>query len=323
MGTRVSVVIPVFEEQDNVAPLYKELCEVLPAVGQSEIVFVDDGSRDSTFDCLRAVAAEDPSTRVVRLRRNFGQTAALAAGVSAAQGEVIVFMDGDRQNDPADIPRLLERIEAGFDVVSGWRRRRKDNLLSRRLPSLIANWVISTVTGVKLRDYGCTLKAYRREVINEIQLYGEMHRFIPVFAHRVGAALCEIEVNHRPRVAGRSKYGIGRTLKVLFDLITVKFLSAYSTKPIYVFGAASVLSGVAAAVAAGVALYQRVVHDAFVHRNPLFTIAVFLGVLATQFLLMGLIAELAIRTYHESQGKPIYVVRETLNPVPNTTHSES
>lgn len=310
MRTYISVVVPLLDEEQNIGPLDAELRSVLSGMGRPfEIVYVDDGSTDSTFSELERIARVNGLTRVIRLRRNFGQTAALAAGLATAEGEVIVFMDGDRQNDPADIPALVTRIEEGADVVSGWRANRKDKLLSRRLPSVLANRLISVTTGVRLHDYGCTLKAYRREVLEEVQLYGDMHRFIPVLAHRVGAAISEMPVNHRPRVAGRSKYGFSRTFRVLVDLITVKFLSAYSSRPIHIFGLAAALSMCTGAVAAGISIYQKVADGAYIHRNPLFTIAIFMGVLATQFILMGLLAELAIRTYHESQGKPIYVVR--------------
>lgn len=313
MGTRISVVIPLLNEEANVVPLHQELVSAMDDTGNYEIVYVDDGSTDSTFEYLSQIATETRRVKVVRLRRNFGQTAALSAGVAVSEGDIVVFMDGDRQNDPGDIPLLISEIDGGYDVVSGWRKNRKDKFFSRRVPSMIANRMISSVTGVRLHDYGCTLKAYRREVLEHIELYGEMHRFIPVFASWVGSSLKEVVVNHRPRTAGTSKYGISRTFKVLFDLLTVKFLSAYSTKPIYVFGAAGLISGFAALIAVAVAAYQKLVDDIFIHRNPLFTIAIFLGVLATQFLLMGLIAELAIRTYHESQNKPIYVVRESIN----------
>lgn len=313
MGTRISVVVPLLNEEANIGPLHQELVSAMDDTGNYEIVYVDDGSTDSTFEYLSQIATETRRVKVVRLRRNFGQTAALSAGVAVSEGDIVVFMDGDRQNDPGDIPLLISEIDGGYDVVSGWRKNRKDKFFSRRVPSMIANRMISSVTGVRLHDYGCTLKAYRREVLEHIELYGEMHRFIPVFASWVGSSLKEVVVNHRPRTAGTSKYGISRTFKVLFDLLTVKFLSAYSTKPIYVFGAAGLISGFAALIAVGIAAYQKLVDDIFIHRNPLFTIAIFLGVLATQFLLMGLIAELAIRTYHESQNKPIYVVRESIN----------
>ena len=308
------MVVPFFDEEENVVSLDDELRTILSRLGSPyEIIYVDDGSSDSTFLELESIVQKNVATRVIRLRRNFGQTAALAAGLAAAQGDVIVFMDGDRQNDPADIPALVARLAQGADVVSGWRASRQDKLFSRRLPSTIANRLISLTTGVRLHDYGCTLKAYRREVLDEIQLYGEMHRFIPVLAHKVGAVICEMPVNHRPRVAGRSKYGISRTFRVLVDLITVKFLAVYSSRPIHVFGLASGLSICAGFLAAAIAVYQKIAQGAFVHRNPLFTLAIFMGVLATQFILMGLLAELAIRTYHESQGKPIYVVRQRLD----------
>lgn len=322
-AVRVSVIVPIFNEVDNLEPLHEELVDVLAAVPGAEVIYVDDGSTDGTHLRLRQVvegeSSETAAVTVITLRRNFGQTAALAAGADVATGEVIVFMDGDRQNDPHDIPRLLELIDEGNDVVSGWRRDRQDAFLSRRLPSIVANRMISLVTGVGLHDYGCTLKAYRADVMHGIQLYGEMHRFLPVFATLVGASVTEVTVNHRPRVAGRSKYGIGRTMKVLLDLLVVKFLSGYATKPIYVFGTAALASAAVGAVATLVSLYQRLIDVSFVHRNPLFYLGIFLGGLAMQFLLMGLIAEVGIRTYHESQGKPIYVVREVARNGPTAS----
>lgn len=316
MGAWISVIVPLLNEEGNIRPLHDELLAVLEPLGAFEILYIDDGSTDSSPAILRELSEASHFVKVIRLRRNFGQTAALAAGTDASEGEIVIYMDGDRQNDPADIPRLVAKIEEGFDVVSGWRRRRKDRFLSRRLPSILANRLISSFTGVHLHDYGCTLKAYRRDVIENVRLYGEMHRLIPVLASWVGASLCEIQVNHRPRTAGVSKYGIGRTGKVLLDLLTVKFLSGYSTKPIYVFGGAGFITGLAAVAAAVFTMYQKLANGVFVHRNPVFTIAVFLGFLATQFVLLGLIAELATRTYHESQDKPIYVIRESMNLTP-------
>jgi len=316
LGARVSVIIPMLNEEANIERLHGELASVLRSLGSSEIVYVDDGSTDGTFALLQRIAVSDegqPGVKVVRLRRSFGQTAGLAAGLAVSDGEIVVFMDGDGQNDPADIPTLLRHIDEGYDVVSGWRQDRKDKLLSRRLPSMMANRLISLVTGVKLHDYGCSLKAYRREVIEGTRLYGEMHRFIPALVAWHGARIKEVAVNHRARIAGRSKYGIGRTFKVVLDLITVKFLSAFSTKPIHVFGAAGLAALAGAAGTAAFALYERISQNIYVHRNPLFTISIFLGVVGTQLILIGLIAELVTRTYHESQGKPIYVVRETIN----------
>jgi glycosyltransferase involved in cell wall biosynthesis len=262
---------------------------------------------------LSAIAQHDPRVRVVQFRRNFGQTAAIAAGIDNSSGDVIVLLDSDLQNDPADIPRLLEQLDRGYDVVSGWRKHRKDPFLHRRLPSAIANSIISAATGVRLHDHGCTLKAYRREVLEHVQLYGEMHRLIPVYAASVGARIAELPVNHRPRRYGRSKYGIARTLKVLLDLLTTKFLSGYLTKPIYVFGGSGLAVGFLGLVLTAVVAFQKIWLDVWVHRNPLAWIAGFCFVSALQLVLMGLLAELIARTYHESQGKPIYVIRRILN----------
>jgi glycosyltransferase involved in cell wall biosynthesis len=261
---------------------------------------------------LRQIAEADPRVQVVQFRRNFGQTAALAAGIDVARGDILIFMDGDRQNDPHSIPAMLTRLDEGYDVVSGWRKNRHDAALSRKLPSRIANKLISVVSGVPLHDYGCTLKAYRREVIQDVKLYGEMHRFIPAFASWYGARITEMEVGHRPRTAGKSKYGISRTLKVLLDLLTVKFLNDYSTKPIYLFGTLAATCFLAGGGATGLTLYQMLFEDVKVHRNPVFLIAVFFMLSGMILVSMGLLAELITRTYHEAQQKPVYVVRTRL-----------
>ena len=307
----LSVIIPVFNEVENVPILHGELREVLDGIGHSwEVVFVDDGSTDGTADALTKIALEDPNVRAVLFRRNFGQTAALSAGFDHARGSIIIPMDGDLQNDPRDIPRLMERIDAGYDVVSGWRRKRQDKMISRRLPSVIANWLIGRLTNVHLHDYGCTLKAYRKEVIRNVKLYGEMHRFIPVYASWVGAKVIEIEVNHRARVHGTSKYGLIRVVKVMLDLITVKFLGSYGTSPIYAFGGPGLLMCFGGFMAGAWALWQKIADGTWVHKNPLLLLAVFLFLLGAQFILIGLLAEIAIRTYYESQDKPTYFVRE-------------
>jgi glycosyltransferase involved in cell wall biosynthesis len=315
----VSIVIPFFDE----AATWPRLLEALDAsqaqlggMGKrSEVVITDDGSRDGSWVALRAAAATRPWLRLVRLRRNFGQTAALAAGFRAARGEIIVPMDADLQNDPVDIPRLLAKLDEGYDVVSGWRRARKDHLLSRRVPSRIANWLVGRVARLRLHDYGCTLKAYRRTFLDGVSLYGEMHRFIPVFAHWQGARVTELEVTHHARREGRSKYGLGRTFNVLVDLVTLKFLGDFSTKPLYLFGKVGALLCTAGTIAALVTLYEKYIarEHAWVHRNPLFGVAVFLFMLGVQMVLMGLLAELQVRTYHEGQGKPIYLIAETVN----------
>jgi glycosyltransferase involved in cell wall biosynthesis len=312
-GVAISVVVPVKDEEDNVEPLYRSLVEVLDALGRSyEILLVDDGSEDQTHPRLLRLAASDPNLKVIQLRRNFGQTAAMSAGFDHATGDVIVPMDGDLQNDPADIGRLLEKVDEGYDVVSGWRRDRKDGFV-RRLPSRIANWLIGRVTGLRLHDYGCTLKAYRADIVRDTNLYGEMHRFLPALAYQTGARITEVPVAHHPRVSGRSKYGLGRTFKVLLDLVTVKFLSVWSTKPSYVFGGSgAVLCIVGTAFVAWTA-YQKIVNDVYVYRQPSLIVGVFLFTIGLNLFLMGLLAELVTRTYHESQSKPIYYVRERTN----------
>jgi glycosyltransferase involved in cell wall biosynthesis len=314
---RLSVVVLVYNEAESIAPLHEELIGVLDSMDVTyEVVYVDDGSRDGSTERLAQLTLNDPHIRVVSLRRNFGQTAAVQAGIDNARGEILVFMDGDMQNDPHDIPRLLQSMDAGYDVVSGWRKDRQDEA-SRVLPSRIANWIIARVTGVPLHDFGCTLKAYRREVIQDVKLYGEMHRFIPVYASWVGARIVELPVNHRPRAFGQSKYSLSRTSRVLLDLMTVKLLGSYSTKPIYFFGFAAFGLWALAFVFAAIVIIQKLLPPyPFAHNNPLLLLAVFLGIVGVQFILMGLLAELSIRTYHESQGKTTYVVREVIEMKP-------
>ena len=306
----LSVIIPIFNEQENIPPLHAELRDVLDGLDRDyEIIYVDDGSRDNSFGLLREIAEADSRIQVIQFRRNFGQTAALAAGIDAAQGDVLIFMDGDRQNDPHSIPAMLEKLDEGYDVVSGWRKNRQDAELSRKLPSRIANKVISVVSGVPLHDYGCTLKAYRREVIQDVRLYGEMHRFIPAYAAWYGARITEMEVGHRARTAGKSKYGISRTLKVVLDLMTVKFLSDFSTKPIYFFGGLGSVCLLTGGGSMLLALEQLIVEDVKAHRNPVVLLGVFFLLSGLILLSMGLLAELITRTYHESQQKPTYAIR--------------
>ena len=274
---------------------------------------MDDGSRDGSFQELRTLAEEDPRVKVVQLRRNFGQTPAIAAGIDHARGEILIFLDADLQNDPADIPRLVATLEEGYDVVSGWRQDRKDALLTRKLPSWAANWLISAITGVKLRDYGCSLKAYRHEVLAHVNLYGEMHRFIPAYAAWVGASITEIPVRHHPRVRGKSKYGLSRTLKVVLDLLTAKFLASYATKPIYVFGGVGLFLEFLAFISLFVALVQKLAIGVSLIQTPLTLLAAILGSTGFIAILQGLNAEVSIRTYHESQQKPTYTVRRVLN----------
>ena len=278
-----------------------------------ELIMVDDGSSDGSYALLAQLAKEDSCLKVIRFRRNFGQTAAMSAGFDAASGSIIIPMDGDLQNDPADIPRLVEKINEGFDVVSGWRRDRKDTFVTRKIPSMLANTLISHLTGVHLHDYGCTLKAYRREVLEGINLYGEMHRFVPALASQVGAKVTELPVNHYPRLHGVSKYGISRTLRVILDLMTVKFLLVYSTKPIQLFGKWGVYTIFLGMLTGSMTVYMKLFEHLSMNRNPLLILTLFLLFMGIQFIVMGLLGELNARTYFESQGKPIYVVRDRIN----------
>ena len=311
--TYLTVVVPVFNEEESLDPLYESLSESLAGLGWSyELIFVDDGSSDSSFEVMQRMQAGDERLRVVRLRRNFGQTAAFSAGFDRARGQVVVTLDADLQNDPADIPRLLEEFERGFDVVSGWRKDRQDRFLDRRLPSIMANRLISWATGVHLHDYGCSLKAYRRKVLADVRLYGEMHRFLPALAYGQGARVTEIEVTHHPRRFGTSKYGISRTLRVLLDLLVVKFLLSYSTRPIHVFGLAGLISfGIGGVLLAYLGIV-RVFLGQDIGDRPLVLLAILLTMLGVQLITSGLLAELVTRTYHEAQDKPVYTVRETL-----------
>jgi glycosyltransferase involved in cell wall biosynthesis len=311
-GPEISVVLPVFDEQDNLRPLYEQITQTLGGGHSYEILFVDDGSRDDSFGVLAELQKNDANVRVIQFRKNFGQTAALSAGFEHARGEIIVAMDADLQNDPADIPKMVAKLDEGFDVVSGWRKKRYDSALTRRLPSRIANGLISKITGVKLHDYGCTLKVYRKEVLAETKLYGEMHRFIPALASWNGAKVTEMVVNHRPRTAGVAKYGLARTWKVLLDLITVSFLGSFSTKPIYVFGGLGMASALGAVVVGAVVLYQKFAQNFPMNRNPFLILTAVLLIATIQFILMGLLAELLVRTYHESQDRPTYVIKEIL-----------
>jgi glycosyltransferase involved in cell wall biosynthesis len=308
----LSVVTPLLDEQENIGLLYEQISQALATGYSYEIIFIDDGSRDNSFAILADLQKADARVRVIRFRKNFGQTAALSAGFAHARGKIIVAIDADLQNDPADIPKMVAKLNEGFDVVSGWRKTRHDSALTRRLPSRMANWLISTITGVKLHDYGCTLKVYRREVLAETRLYGEMHRFIPALASWSGARIAEMVVNHRPRTAGVAKYGLGRTWKVLLDLITVNFLGSFSTKPIYVFGGLGLLSAAASVILGLTVVYQKVNFGTDMSGNPLLMLTGVLVIATIQFILMGLLAELLVRTYHESQDRPTYVIREIL-----------
>ena len=314
---RLSLFLPVYNEEENLLRLNTKIFEAMAALGHTfEIIYVDDGSRDGSLALLKQFAAADPRVKVVAFRRNYGQTAAMAAGIHAATGEVLIPMDADLQNDPADIKRLLDKLDEGFDVVSGWRKDRQDAFITRTFPSRIANALISRIGGVPLHDYGCSLKAYRREVLKDVNLYGEMHRFIPIYAAWAGGRVTEIPVTHHARTAGVSKYGLSRTIKVVFDMVTIKFMASYLTKPIYLFGGAGLTSFVISLLAAAMAFSMKFLdwpkHADFI-QTPLPVVAMVLFALGVQFFLMGLIAEIVVRTYHESQGKPIYTVKARFN----------
>ena len=313
MAPDLSVVVPLRNEAPNLRTLHQELTESLGKWGRPyELLLVDDGSTDDTFAILGELQRDDLHVRVVRLRRNFGQTAAFAAGFERARGRVIVTSDGDLQNDPRDIPALVARLEEGHDIVCGWRRARKDPWLTRRLPSTLANGLISRITGVRLHDYGCSLKAFRSEVIRPLRLYGEMHRFIPAIASEQGVRIAEMVVNHRPRRHGRSNYGLSRTVRVILDLVTVKFLLSYSTRPLQMFGPPGLLMGFAGAAIIGYLGYVRLFTGQAIGDRPLLLLGILLAFGGLQLLTLGLLAELQARTYHESQNKPIYVVRDVL-----------
>lgn len=310
----LSLIIPVYNEAENLPILYDSIYQTLKTIqGIWEIIFIDDGSSDHSFEVLKSLVETDPEhVRVVAFRRNFGQTAAITAGIDHAQGEIIVLLDADLQNDPADIPMLLAKLDEGYDLVSGWRKDRKDDRLTRTIPSNIANGLISWVTGVYLHDYGCTLKAYRREALEGFRLYGEMHRFIPVFAHSVGARITEMPVRHHERKFGKANYGLDRTLKIVLDLFTVKFLLNYSHKPMRLFGGAGMLLITGGGVLLSYLYIRRLLESVPVLGSPLFQLGIMLLILGFQSILMGLIAELLARTYHESQSKPTYTIRTVL-----------
>jgi glycosyltransferase involved in cell wall biosynthesis len=310
----LTVVVPIFNEEESVPTLYERLTSALVELGYAyEIIAVDDGSHDRSFALLRELALTDARLRVVRFRRNFGQTAAFSAGFDRARGDVVVTIDADLQNEPADIGALLAKMEEGYDVVSGWRERRKDPFLNRRLPSMLANGLISRVTGVALHDYGCSLKAYRTEVLRGIRLYGELHRFIPAIASWQGVAVAELPVRHYARQFGRSKYGISRTLRVLLDLVTVRFLLSYATRPMQIFGLLGLISMLLGVVTAGYLTVIKFVEGVEIANRPLLLLAVLLIVVGVQLISLGLIGELVVRTYYEAQSKSIYVVREEVN----------
>ena len=316
----LSIVIPVYNEEESLPHLHKAIHDAMDPFSEKdwEVVYIDDGSTDDSPKILEEIASSDPfHTTVVEFRRNFGQTAAIAAGIDNSTGEIIVLMDADLQNDPADIPMMLEKIDEGYDVISGWRVNRQDTFVTRKIPSQTANWLISKVTGVRLHDYGCTLKAYRREVITSFRLYGEMHRFIPAYASSVGAKILEVPVQHHARQYGQTKYGLGRTIKVILDLFTVKFLMSFAHKPIYLFGGTGIILMLVSSFLLLFLMVRRLWLNIGVFDSPLFIISVMLLILGFQSILMGLIAELLARTYHEAQEKPTYSIRRVIrkNPV--------
>jgi glycosyltransferase involved in cell wall biosynthesis len=320
VAPEISLFLPVLDEEENLRPMHAKICEALASLGKTaEVIYVDDGSTDKSLEILREIAAADERVRVISLRRNYGQTAAMSAGIDAAKGEILIPMDADLQNDPHDIARLLEKLNEGYDVVSGWRKNRQDKLISRKIPSQIANRIISWIGGVPLHDYGCSLKAYRREVIQDVKLYGEMHRFIPIYASWAGARVTEIPVEHHARTMGKSKYGISRTIKVVFDLMTIKFMAEYHTKPIYVFGSFGMIAFFVSIFSGLYALFLKFAnllglpqyHADFVE-TPLPILCIVMFAISVQFILMGLLAEMLVRTYHESQDKTIYAVREKI-----------
>lgn len=310
----LSIIIPVYNEQENILELHQRVSDALARVASAyEVIFVNDGSTDATELHLKTVAASDPRYKVITFRRNFGQTAAMMAGIDFAQGDVIIPLDGDLQNDPADIPRLLDKLAEGYDVVSGWRLNRMDAALTRKIPSKIANWFISVISGVPLHDYGCSLKAYRKDVVKGVKLYGEMHRFVPIYASWQGGKVAEIPVNHFPRTRGKSKYGLERVFKVVLDLIVVKFLASYATKPIYIFGGFGLVSVAISFFVGLTALYLKFFDHVPFISTPLPLLVVLTFVTGIMSILMGLIAEIMMRTYYESQDKHVYLVKETIN----------
>lgn len=311
----VSVTVPLYNEEENVGLLYKELTEVMQSMNcEYELLFVDDGSQDSTVKNLARVAQKDSNVKIIEFRRNFGQTAAMAAGLEHATGNIVITMDGDLQNDPAEIPQMIEKLSEGYDLVAGWRKKRQDSFLSRKLPSKIANFVISRLTKVQLHDYGCSLKVMTKEVAKGIKLYGEMHRFIPALAAEMGAKIAEVPVNHRARQFGVSKYGISRTLRVILDLITVKFFLGYSKRPIHLFGTVGLISGFLGFASLTMLTAQKLIWNVPMGNRPMMALGIMLVLVGLQFLVFGLLAEVLARTYYESQNKSIYAVRRYIEP---------
>lgn len=310
----ISVILPVFNEAENLRELYGEIVSVMTEMGRPfEVIFCDDGSRDGSLDILRDLASQDPRVRVISFARNYGQTAALDAGFRAARGRIVIPMDADRQNDPADIPRLIRRLEEGYDVVSGWRHQRQDAFWTKTLPSRVANRIVSWVTGVDLHDYGCTLKAYRASILKDIRLYGEMHRLIPAYVHWAGGKVTEIPVRHRPRTAGVSKYNLSKSVRLVLDLLTVRFLLGYSTKPLYFIGRYGLLSCGLGAVSMTWTVIKKLIWREPLYTDPFFLAAIFLFLAGFQFLFFGLLAEMNMRIYYETSGRPAYQVKARIN----------
>ena len=309
----LSIVIPVYNEEESVSQLYNKLNETLPGLKLSyEVILIDDGSTDGSYSELQKIHKKNSSYKIIRFRRNFGQTSAMSAGFHYSSGDVIITLDGDLQNDPKDIPAILKKLDEGYDIVSGWRKDRKDKAVSRRFPSIVANKMISKLTGVHLHDYGCTLKAYRKEVIDNIELYGEMHRYIPAVASRMGVDVAEIPVAHHGRKYGKSKYGISRTIRVILDIITIKFLLSYSQRPIQIFGLLGLFSGTAGFIITLYLMIMRIFFSQSLADRPLFILSIFMIFIGIQLITMGLLAEMNMRIYHEAQNKPTYVIKNII-----------
>lgn len=310
----LSVVIPVYNEKQNISYLYEKLNSVLPGIGRKyEVILIDDGSMDGTFKELLSIHEQNDNYKIIRFRKNFGQTPAMSAGFDYANGEVIITLDADLQNDPKDIPALLEKIDEGYDVVSGWRINRQDKAISRKLPSKIANWLIARLTGIKIHDYGCTLKAYRSDVVKNIELYGEMHRYIPAVASWMGISVAEVPVHHHSRKFGKSKYGISRTIRVILDIIILKYLLSYSQRPIQIFGLMGLITGLIGCIVTIYLIIMRLFFNVPLSSRPLFTLSIFMIFIGLQLITMGILGELIMRTYHEASGKPTYAIREIID----------
>ncbi|MCX6384412.1 MAG: glycosyltransferase family 2 protein [Actinobacteria bacterium] len=310
----LSVVIPVYNEKQNISYLYENLNSVLPGIGRKyEVILIDDGSMDGTFKELLSIHEQNDNYKIIRFRKNFGQTPAMSAGFDYANGEVIITLDADLQNDPKDIPALLKKIDEGYDIVSGWRINRQDKAISRKLPSKIANWLIARLTGIKIHDYGCTLKAYRSDVVKNIELYGEMHRYIPAVASWMGISVAEVPVHHHSRKFGKSKYGISRTIRVILDIIILKYLLSYSQRPIQIFGLMGLITGLIGCIVTIYLIIMRLFFNVPLSSRPLFTLSIFMIFIGLQLITMGILGELIMRTYHEASGKPTYAIREIID----------